>query len=170
MHPCREGEVCAMAWGGVPLSRRALPDPPRCPERSPLLPGALPAHPPRDSWGGCKTPNDVCWELLQHARAIASLSPAPRTTGPASSGAAPVRGSGRCSGHAAFHPHLGGVFPLQSCTALKNSLMSEFVLDPQHVLGELERGGTQGKTLGKSCLVSTALCPWRVVLLELSWV
>lgn len=96
-----EGCVPSWAWPGAvpPCPQRAL-------ERSDLRGSSTPRQ-----LGRLQNPHDVCWELLQHARrSHPSLSPAPRTTGPASSGAGaartpcPPRGSGRCSGPPRAHP------------------------------------------------------------------
>lgn len=49
---------------------------------------ALSIHPPRDSWGGCKTPMTCagnCRNTLLAGASHSDLSQAPRTTGPASS-------------------------------------------------------------------------------------
>lgn len=143
--PCDKGllEGCArlaMAGGCARLSRRGSPCPPRAPERSDLRGASTPRQ-----LGRLQNPHDVCWELLQHARrSHPSLSPAPRTTGPASSGAGaartpcPPRGSGRgscrCSGLPRAHPAGRGCIPPAGlsphpgpcpfcCRSLKNYLM-----------------------------------------------
>lgn len=116
MERCVCGEVCAMPGAiAVPTAGPAALGSRR----------ALSAHPPRDARGGCKTPvtcaGNCCNTLAGESHS--SLSPAPRTTGPASSGtrrcphalpaALPARGSGRCSGLAGTQPagREGGTAP-----------------------------------------------------------